>query len=168
MAPRSPVAEFDANCEVDVTFAADAGTAPRSLAIRGWVAQAVSGCGRAPGGGAEVSVRVVDEAESRGLNAQYRGKDKATNVLSFPSGAIAGLPAGQPVPLGDIVICAAVVAKEAQEQGKPEPDHWAHMLIHGTLHLLGFDHEDSAEAAEMEALETRLLAGLGISDPYAS
>jgi len=168
MAPRSPAAEHAATCEVEVAFATRAGAAAPAAAMRGWVAHAVNGSGRAPAGGAEVSVRVVDEAESRSLNARYRGKDRATNVLSFPSGAIAGLPAGQPVPLGDIVVCAAVVAREAREQGKKEPDHWAHMLLHGTLHLLGFDHEDSAEAAEMEALETQLLADMGISDPYAS
>lgn len=168
MAPRSPAAEPATTCEVDVTFATEAPGAPRAAALRGWVTHAVDGCGRAPAGGAEVSVRVVDEAESRSLNARYRGKDRSTNVLSFPSGAIAGLPAGQPAPLGDVVVCAAVVAREAREQGKREPDHWAHMLIHGTLHLLGFDHEDSAQAAEMEALETQLLASLDISDPYAS
>ena len=151
-----------------MAFATEAVAAPTAAAMRGWVAQAVNASGRAPAGCAEVSVRVVDEAESRSLNARYRGQDRATNVLSFPSGAIAGLTAGQPAPLGDIAVCAAVVAREAREQGKAEPDHWAHMLVHGTLHLLGFDHEDSAEAAEMEALETQVLAGMGISDPYAS
>ncbi|UHQ56425.1 MULTISPECIES: rRNA maturation RNase YbeY [Microbulbifer] len=112
---------------------------------------------------AELSVRIVDEAESRELNRQYRGKDKPTNVLSFP----ADLPADIAVPLlGDLVICAPVVAAEAEQQHKALPAHWAHMVVHGTLHLLGYDHIDDAEAEIMETLETRLLGELGFPDPY--
>ena len=113
---------------------------------------------------AEVFIRIVGEAESAELNGRYRRKAGPTNVLSFP----AGLPAGVPLPaLGDLVICAPVVAREAEAQGKSTEAHWAHMVVHGCLHLLGFDHEREAEAAEMEPLETRILAQLGYPDPYA-
>jgi probable rRNA maturation factor len=113
---------------------------------------------------AELAIRIVDTAEGQALNRDYRGKDYATNVLSFP----AELPPGVNLPLiGDLAICAPVVAREAAEQGKKPRDHWAHLTVHGTLHLLGYDHIDEAEAEAMEALETRILAGLGIADPYA-
>ncbi|HOY24289.1 MAG TPA: rRNA maturation RNase YbeY [Cellvibrio sp.] len=112
---------------------------------------------------AEVSVYIVDEAESQELNAQYRGKDKPTNVLSFP----ADIPDEVGVPLlGDLVICAPVVEREAQEQGKTLDAHWAHMLVHGTLHLLGYDHVEDDEADVMEALETRLITQLNFPAPY--
>ena len=112
----------------------------------------------------ELSIRIVDIAEGRALNRDYRGKDYATNVLSFP----AELPPGVSLPLiGDLAICAPVVAREAAEQGKDPRDHWAHMTVHGVLHLLGYDHIQDSEAEAMEALETRILAGLGIADPYA-
>lgn len=111
----------------------------------------------------EVTLRIVDEAESRALNLQFRHKDKPTNVLSFPFEA----PAGITVPLaGDIVICAPVVAHEAAEQGKAPAAHWAHMVIHGMLHLQGYDHINDQDADEMEALEVRLLATLGFGNPY--
>lgn len=102
----------------------------------------------------------------RSLNRDYRQKDKATNVLSFPAGAIEGLPAEAAPLLGDIVICAEVVSDEAAEQGKSTDDHWAHMLVHGTLHLLGYDHETDDDAAEMEGLEARILTVNGLRDPY--
>jgi probable rRNA maturation factor len=108
--------------------------------------------------------RAFDTKEGRTLNRDYRGKDYATNVLSFP----VELPPGVNLPLiGDLVICAPVVAREALEQGKPSRHHWAHMTVHGVLHLIGYDHIDDQEAEQMEALETRILAGLGIDDPYA-
>ena len=111
----------------------------------------------------ELTVRVVDELEARVLNRDYRGRDYATNVLSFP----AELPPGVDLPLlGDLVLCAPVVAREAAEQGKAAADHWAHLTVHGVLHLLGHDHEEDAQAAMMEDLERRVLAGLGIADPY--
>jgi probable rRNA maturation factor len=113
---------------------------------------------------AEVSVYIVDEAESQELNAQYCGKDKPTNVLSFP----ADIPDEVGVPLlGDLVVCAPVVEREAQEQGKTLAAHWAHMLVHGTLHLLGYDHIEDDEAEVMEALETRLITQLNFPAPYA-
>ena len=111
----------------------------------------------------EISLRIVDAHEGESLNRQYRKRNYPTNVLSFP----AELPAGVKLPLlGDLVICAPVVAREAREQGKPLREHYAHLTIHGTLHLLGYDHEIDADAARMEALECRALAGLGIHNPY--
>ncbi|AQT59729.1 rRNA maturation RNase YbeY [Cellvibrio mixtus] len=112
---------------------------------------------------AEVSLYIVDEDESQELNNQYRGKDYPTNVLSFP----ADIPEEVGVPLlGDLVVCAPVVEREAREQGKTLAAHWAHMLVHGSLHLLGFDHIDDGEAEEMEALETEIITGLGYPAPY--
>lgn len=112
---------------------------------------------------AEVTVRIVEEQESHELNLQYRGKDKSTNVLTFPF----DMPAEIELPLlGDLVICKDVVEREAHEQGKPLKAHWAHMLIHGGLHLLGYDHIDDDEAEEMESLEIQLMLSLGFNDPY--
>ena len=108
--------------------------------------------------GAEVTVRFVAEAEGRRLNREWRGKDYATNVLSFPYSA-------KPL-AGDLVICAPVVAREAKEQGKPLAAHYAHLLVHGCLHLMGLDHERDADAARMERRERRVLASLGFDDPY--
>ncbi|HJE28281.1 MAG TPA: rRNA maturation RNase YbeY [Pseudomonas nitrititolerans] len=113
----------------------------------------------------ELTIRLVDEAEGRELNHTWRQKDYATNVLSFPADVpdeLLDIPL-----LGDLVICVPVVAREAAEQGKPLEAHWAHLVIHGCLHLLGYDHIDDAEADEMEALERQLLAELGHPDPYA-
>ena len=134
---------------------------PATASFRRWVEAALRGARRRKP--AELAIRIVDTDEGRALNAQYRGKDYATNVLSFE----AELPPGIDLPLiGDLVICAPVVAREAAEQGKPAAHHWAHMTVHGVLHLLGHDHIVEAEAERMEALETRILAGLGIPDPY--
>ncbi|MDS1309372.1 rRNA maturation RNase YbeY [Marinobacter xiaoshiensis] len=111
----------------------------------------------------EVTIRIVDIEESQALNHQYRGKDKPTNVLSFPFEA----PAGITVPLaGDLVICAPVVENEARDQHKELSTHWAHMVVHGMLHLQGYDHIDDEEAEAMEALEIRLLAQFGFGNPY--
>ena len=108
----------------------------------------------------EMTIRIVDEAESRELNHRYRGKDKPTNVLSFHGEREAGV-------LGDLVICAPVVAREAVEQHKPPRAHWAHMVVHGCLHLQGYDHEADSDAARMEARETRILKALGFDNPYS-
>jgi probable rRNA maturation factor len=114
-----------------------------------------------------VGIRIIDARESAELNHNYRGKDYATNVLSFLSGVPDAIVAElEEIPLGDLAICAEVVAREAIEQGKSAPAHWAHIVVHGTLHLNGYDHEDDAEAEEMEALERRILAALGMDDPY--
>jgi probable rRNA maturation factor len=144
--------------EVEVQYASDAEGLPAAADFRRW---AVAALGEVAD--AELAVRVVDREESRRLNATYRGKDAPTNVLSFP----ADLPPGVDLPLlGDIVICAPLVATEADEQHKALADHWAHLTVHGVLHLLGHDHRTDEEAAAMEALETRILAGLGCADPW--
>jgi len=114
-----------------------------------------------------LAIRIVDEEEGRRFNREYRDKDYATNVLSFPVELPEGLPPEiNQSQLGDLLICAPVVAREAKEQGKPEVDHWAHLTIHGILHLMGYDHECSADALVMETLETEILAKLDIPDPY--
>ncbi|WP_114241729.1 rRNA maturation RNase YbeY [Dyella sp. C9] len=136
---------------------------PAAASFRRWVDAALRGAKRRKA--AELAIRIVDTREGRMLNREYRGRDYATNVLSFP----AELPPGLNLPLiGDLAICAPVVAREAAEQGISPRDHWAHLTVHGVLHLLGYDHIEDTEAEAMEALETRILAGLGIADPYAS
>lgn len=112
---------------------------------------------------ADVAIVIVDADEGRDFNQRFRHRDYATNVLSFPYERLPGDRSGL---LGDLVVCAPVVAREAREQGKTTRDHYAHMTIHGVLHLLGHDHENDADAQRMEALETRILARLGIADPY--
>ena len=113
----------------------------------------------------EMTVRIVDEAESHDLNLTYRGKDRPTNVLSF----LFECPDEVELPLlGDLVICRQVVEREAIEQEKPLMAHWAHMIVHGSLHLLGYDHIEDDEAEEMESLETEIMQGLGFADPYLS
>lgn len=112
---------------------------------------------------AEVTIRIVDQAESHQLNLDYRGKDKPTNVLSFPFEAP---PEVELDLLGDLVICQPVVEQEAIEQEKPLMAHWAHMVVHGSLHLLGYDHIDDQDADEMEALETEIMQKMGFNDPY--
>lgn len=145
--------------DVSIAYATERRGVPSAASFRRWVAAALEGRSR----DAELSIRIVGEDEGRELNRQYRGRDYATNVLSFP----AELPDGVEVPLlGDLAICAPVVAREAAEQGKRPGDHYAHMTVHGVLHLLGHDHEDEADALAMEALERRILAGLGVPDPY--
>lgn len=135
---------------------------PEDDALRAWAMVALGA--DAP---AALVLRIVDVDESRRLNRDYRGKDRPTNVLSFPSDlpgtVLAALPAR---PLGDLVLCAPLVAEEAETQHKPTEHHWAHLVIHGVLHLRGHDHESEADAEVMEALEVRMLAELGIPDPY--
>lgn len=130
--------------------------------IRRAVHAALAAEGRGP---APLSLLLGDDAAIRTLNAAFRGKDKPTNVLSFPAPAMPGDPEPS---LGDIALAFETCAREAEAEGKTLADHLAHLVIHGTLHLLGHDHETEAEAEVMEALETRVLAGLGIADPYAA
>ncbi len=135
---------------------------PSSASFRRWAEAALRGAKRRKP--AELAIRIVDADEGRALNRDYRDKDYATNVLSFP----VELPPGVQSPLiGDLAICAPVVQREAAEQGKPPRNHWAHLTVHGVLHLLGYDHIDERDAETMEALEIRVLADLGIPDPYA-
>ncbi len=151
---------------VDVQLACDDPDAPDAESIREWVVSAIAAAEESAKDGVEVSVRVVDVDEMQMLNREYRDKDKPTNVLSFPAGEIDGLPVDEAGVLGDVVICAAIVRDEAAEQGKALADHWGHMLVHGTLHLLGYDHMTDAEATAMEGLEVRILTSRGVADPY--
>ncbi|HLD65927.1 MAG TPA: rRNA maturation RNase YbeY [Pseudomonas sp.] len=146
--------------ELDLQRASQA-DAPSDENFRRWCELAL----RQRSADSELTIRLVDEPEARELNRTYRHKDYATNVLSFPADVpdeLLDIPL-----LGDLVICVAVVAREAAEQGKSLDAHWAHLVIHGCLHLLGYDHMDEAEALEMESLEQQLLAELGHPDPYA-
>jgi probable rRNA maturation factor len=147
--------------ELDLQIASDAASLPSEAQFRAWCTIAL----RQRTADSELTIRLVDETEGRALNHTYRHKDYATNVLSFPADVpdeMLDIPL-----LGDLVICAPVVEREAHEQAKAREAHWAHLVIHGCLHLLGFDHIIDAEAEEMEALERELLAELGHPDPYA-
>ena len=146
--------------DVSVSYGVPRKGVPAATSFRRWAAAAAAGRIRR----ADLAIRLVGEKEGRALNRHYRGKDYATNVLSFP----AELPEGITLPLlGDLVICAPVVAREAREQGKALPAHYAHLTIHGVLHLLGLDHDNSREAEAMEQIERDILAGMGLPDPYA-
>ena len=144
---------------LDVSLAEGLRRVPRRADLRRWVAAAADVAGAT----GVVSLRIMDEVEMRELNARYRGRDKPTNVLSFP----ADDASSGPRLLGDLALCAPVVEREAQAQGKALADHYAHLVVHGVLHLLGFDHETDDDAADMEAKEVAVLAQLGIADPYA-
>ena len=149
--------------DVSVHYGLPRAGLPAAVSFRKWVAAALEGRIRE----ADLAIRIVDAREGRALNRHYRGKDYATNVLSFPADLPEGLPAGVRLPLlGDLVLCAPVIAKEAREQKKPLAAHYAHMTVHGALHLLGWDHEDACDAECMEKLEREILADLGIEDPY--
>lgn len=145
--------------ELELQIASDAKTLPHPSQFREWISVALWNRMEE----AELTIRIVDEEEITDLNEQYRGKNKPTNVLSFP--AEIDEQFGLPI-LGDIVICAPVVEHEALSQNKDLLAHWAHMVIHGTLHLLGFDHQNNNEAVEMEELETDILDKLGFPPPY--
>lgn len=147
--------------DLHLSYAAPRRGIPSAASFRRWSEAALVGARhRRP---AELSIRIVGAREGRALNLRYRDRNYATNVLSFP----VELPPGVRSPLlGDIVICAPVVAREAREQGKILRDHYAHLAVHGVLHLLGFDHQNDEDAGRMEALEIRVLAGLWLPDPY--
>lgn len=153
---------------VDIQVASTVGNVPSETVMQSWVQEVINELSVA--GECEVSIRVVDEEEGRELNKQYRDKDSATNVLSFPAddATIVNLPPDLPQLLGDIVICGPVVEREASDQHKAIESHWAHLLVHGTLHLLGHDHEKDVDAEAMEAIETRILAKRGVANPYAA
>ena len=146
--------------ELDLQLATEAGDLPAEAQLRHWVELAL----RQRTADSELTIRLVDAEEGQELNRTYRHKDYATNVLSFPAEVPEGL---LDIPLlGDLVICVPVVEREAREQNKALEAHWAHLVIHGCLHLLGYDHIDDEEAEEMEGLERQLLAELGYPDPY--
>jgi probable rRNA maturation factor len=158
--------------QVALQFATRRPWVPGEPSLRKW-ARASHLAGRAalsprarrawPGQRATVCIRIVGAAESRRLDRDYRGKDLPTNVLSFPAAAEERALEGA---IGDLVVCAPVVATEAREQAKPLPAHWAHMVVHGTLHLLGYDHVTARQARAMERLEVEILRGFGYQDPY--
>ena len=146
--------------QIDIEINSTSTTIPSAENIERWISAALKSDELT---NAEVSVYIVDDLESQTLNKQYRGKDSATNVLSFP----ADIPESVGIPLlGDLVVCAPVVEREAQEQQKTLEAHWAHMLVHGTLHLLGYDHIEDDEADAMESLETHLITKMNFPAPY--
>jgi probable rRNA maturation factor len=149
--------------DLEIQRVSEVAAQPGDEDLRRWTAAALAG----RRGAAELVVRIVDEAEMTALNRDYRGKDRPTNVLSFPFEPPPELPpdlAGDLI--GDLVICAPVVRREAGEQGKSVESHWAHMVVHGVLHLLGYDHVKDADAQVMEGLEKAIMQDLGFSDPY--
>lgn len=151
--------------DVAVGYATPRAGVPAAVSFRRWVAAALEGRILE----ADLAIRLVGEDEGRALNRHYRGKDYATNVLSFPADIAEGvkLPKGVKLPLmGDLVLCVPVIAREAAEQHKPVAHHYAHLTVHGVLHLLGMDHQDEREAECMEQLEREILAELDIEDPY--
>lgn len=155
---------------VDVQIAIDEDShisIPETELIQQWANQAVVNASKKNEEDRQMTVRIVSKEEITQLNSLYRHKNKETNVLSFPFVLPPGMPENKaPNSLGDLVVCASVVNREAKDQGKTLNAHWAHMIVHGTLHLLGFDHQEEREANEMEALEVDALEELGFENPY--
>ena len=146
---------------IDIQRACPSENIPSDTLIKRWASAALGNHNDST----ELSIRVVGESESADLNKQYRGKSGATNVLSFPFSAVTP----EPLPmLGDLVVCAPIVSAEAEQQQKSLQAHWAHMIVHGVLHLLGYDHGDDSDAQTMEALETEILLGLNYPAPYTA
>lgn len=143
---------MDKQLTFSVQYAIDTETIPTSAQFKKWVKAALTR-------NAEITIRIVDESEGRDLNEKFRGKNAATNVLTFYYDDILPLT-------GDIVLCAAVIEKEAKQQHKTLIAHYAHLTVHGVLHLMGFDHENDKEAAAMEQIETKIVTSLGYNDPY--
>lgn len=169
MASKAAAKPKASNPAISIDIAVEAGDWPAESALRKLATAAIAAAASEIGpleGGSELSLVFSDDAGIRQLNAGWRGKDKPTNVLSFPAFT---LERGDPLPpmLGDIVIAAETVRKEAALEGKPFEHHLSHLIVHGFLHLLGYDHETDGEAEEMEGLERRILAALAIPDPYA-
>lgn len=148
--------------QITIQYITEKNSAPKAALLRKWAKAALLKRANA----SEVTVRIVDEDEMTQLNSQYRHKQGPTNVLSFPFEMPKDVGIEMPI-LGDIVICAAVVNQEALNQGKSSEAHWAHMIVHGILHLLGYDHVEEEEARVMEGLEVQILHQLGFADPYA-
>ena len=141
---------------------------PARRELARWASAALGPRARGRGRGRELGVCTVGEAESARLNARFRGRNKPTNVLSFPPARLARAPDGAPPPLGELIICPRVVRAEARAQEKTLRAHWAHLIVHGTLHLLGYDHERTADARRMERREISVLRRLGFANPYRS
>lgn len=158
-------ASMNMDLDIDVQRACATDNTPQNSDFYLWVEAALNAAEYQPKEGlpTELTLRIVDIDESQQLNASYRAKDKPTNVLSFPFEHLDDIPLDL---LGDLVICAPIVSAEAKTQEKTEHAHWAHMVIHGTLHLLGFDHIEPDEAETMEALEVHILQSLGFANPY--
>lgn len=155
---------------IEVQYGVGRSGVPHAATLRRWAQAALLQAARRapaslPAWPWSLTLRIVGAGEGRSLNRRWRGKDKATNVLSFPAGATLSGEV-ETAMLGDIVICAPVIRRETAEQSKILAAHWAHMVVHGILHLLGFDHESGREAVVMEELERQVLAGLGFPDPY--
>lgn len=148
------VPRVSSSTRLSVQHATRSSESPRRAQVSRWVAAAARGV-------AELTIRFVNAAEGRALNRQYRGRDYATNVLSFAYAA-------PPAAVGDVVLCVPVVLREAAEQGKQAEAHFAHLVVHGILHLLGYDHEHMHDAQAMESREREILASLGYADPYAA
>jgi len=149
--------------ELEIQRSTEFTAIPADAQFKTWAEAALSG----REGEYNLAIRVVDEDEALRYNSEYRDKGYATNVLSFPAELPAGLPDEvRQSQLGDLLICAGVVDREANEQQKPASDHWAHLVVHGVLHLLGYDHQEPDEATVMESLEVGILADLGIANPY--
>ncbi len=148
------------NSELEIQIASKEKHLPSEGALRQWAQIALE----QDGADAGVVIRIVDEEESRRLNDKYRDRDKPTNVLSFPFEAPPGVPVNH---IGDLVVCAPLVSAQAIAQGKPLEHHWAHMIVHGILHLRGYDHMTEEDAERMESLERNLLQSMGIPDPYS-
>lgn len=157
-----PVTASNLNLALDLQVAlaqSQGAELPEQAVLEQWVSAALEG----QMAEAELTIRLVEDDESAALNKQYRDRQGPTNVLSFPFEA----PADVPLPLlGDLIICVPLVVSEAQEQGKPVRAHWAHLVVHGVLHLRGYDHIDDSDAREMEDLERKIMAYLGFDDPY--
>ncbi|QIK37529.1 rRNA maturation RNase YbeY [Caldichromatium japonicum] len=150
--------------DLDLQIAAEDRDHPTLQQLERWVVAALSGRRNR----AALTIRLVEPSESQALNRQYRGSDRPTNVLSFPFELPPGIDPRDPIHglIGDLVICSALVRQEASAQGKALEAHWAHLVVHGVLHLIGYDHHSPGQAAEMESLETAILAGLGFPPPY--
>lgn len=160
---RLPPMANEVTLDLAIQRSTESGNLPQDEQFLAWAEAALSGSE----GEYHLAIRVVDEDEALRYNSEYRGKDYATNVLSFPAELPAGLPDEvRQSQLGDLLICAPVVAREATEQELAANDHWAHLVVHGVLHLLGYDHQGDHDATVMESLEVRILAGLGIANPY--
>jgi len=157
--------------DVTVQFATRRTGVPHASSLSKWANLAFDAAHARRAGAIPLTIRIVGAAESRVLNRTWRGKDKPTNVLSFPADTSVPMPTDarsqEQLPLGDLAICAPVVAREAKEQGKELKAHWAHMVVHGVLHLLGYDHEDDRDANVMESREVKILARFGYANPYA-